>query len=143
MDVKVNYMAVFLAAVAMWILGAIWYSVFSTPWMMYTGVTEEMAKSMSGTGMAIIYGGSIVAFFIMFFVLCHVHHAFQVKDLKGAVQSAFWNWLGFIAMVVYVNNSYQGKSFLLTLIDSGYWLAGMMIGGIILVKMKKKETPAA
>ncbi len=62
--------------------------------------------------------------------------------MKGVAQAAFWNWLGFVAMVVYVNNSYQGKSFVLTLIDSGYWLIGMIIGGIILVKMQKKETSA-
>ena len=142
MDVKINYVAVAAAAIAMWILGAIWYNIFSAPWMMYTGVTEEMAKGMSGMDTLLIYGGSIVAFFITFYVQCHVHHAFQVKNLKDASQAAFWNWLGFVAMVVYVNNSYQGKSFVLTLIDSGYWLVGMIIGGIILVKMPKKETPA-
>ncbi len=79
MDIKINYVAVAVAALAMWILGAVWYNVFSAPWMMYTGVTEEMAKNMSGMDSAIIYGGSIVAFFITFYVQSHVHHAFQVK----------------------------------------------------------------
>lgn len=141
MDVKINYVAVAAAAIAMWVIGAVWYNVFSAPWMMYTGVTEEMAKNMTGMDLARIYGGSIIAFFITFYVQSHVHHAFQVKDLKGAAQAAFWNWLGFVAMVVYINNSYQGKSFALTLIDSGYWLVSMIVGGIILVKMQKKETP--
>ena len=140
MDVKINYIAVGIAAVAMWVLGAVWYSVFSAQWMMYTGVTEEMAKGMTGMDLARIYGGSIIAFFITFYVQSHVHHAFKVSDLKGAVQAAFWNWLGFVGMVVYVNNSYQGKSFVLTLIDSGYWLLSMIIGGVILMKMQKKET---
>jgi hypothetical protein len=40
---------------------------------------------------------------------------------------------------MYVNNSYQGKSVLLTLIDSGYWLIGMAVGGMILVKMQKRN----
>jgi hypothetical protein len=141
MDVKINYVAVAAAAIAMWVIGAVWYGIFSAPWMMYTGVTEEMAKGMSRMNTILIYGGSVIAFFITFYVQCHVHHAFQVKDLKGAAQAAFWNWLGFVAMVVYVNNSYQGKSFVLTLIDSGYWLVSMIVGGIILVKMQKKETP--
>lgn len=142
MDVKINYVAVAAAAIAMWVIGAVWYNVFSAPWMMYTGVTEEMAKGMSGMDLALVYGGSVVAFFITFYVQCFVHHAFKVKDLKGAVQAAFWNWLGFVAMVVFVNNSYQGKSFVLTLIDSGYWLVSMIIGGIILVKMQKNEATA-
>lgn len=144
MDVKINYVAVGSAAVVMWIIGFAWYTVlFGTQWMMYTGVTEEMAKSMSGMDMAGLYGGSVIAYFITFYVQCHVHHAFQVKDLKGAAQAAFWNWIGFIAMSMYVTNSYQGKSFGLTLIDSGYWLVGMIVGGIVMVKMQKKEAAAA
>lgn len=143
MDVKINYVAVALAALVMWIIGAVWYGVvFSAPWMMYTGITEEMAMKVSGTDNAMIMGGSLIAFFVTFYVQCHVHHAFQVKDLGGAVQAAFWNWLGFIAMVNFVNNSYQMKSLMLTLIDSGYWLISMIIGGIILVKMQKKEAAA-
>lgn len=142
MDVKINYAAVAAAAIVMWIFGAVWYGVLSAPWMMYTGVTEEMAKGMTGMDMAMMYGGSVIAYFITFYVQSHVHHAFQVKNLKDAVQAAFWNWLGFVAMVMYVTNSYQGKSFGLTLIDSGYWLIGLILGGIVLVKMQKKETPA-
>lgn len=140
MDVKINYVAVAIAAVVMWTIGAVWYgALFSAQWMMYTGITEEMAKGMSGMDNAILMGGSLIAAVVMFYVQSHVHHAFKVKDPKGAVEAAFWNWLGFIAMVVFVNNLYQGKSIMLTVIDSGYWLVSMIIGGIILVKMQKKE----
>ena len=142
MEVKINYVAVGAAAIAMWIIGAVWYGIFSTQWMAYTGITQEMAQTMTGKDMAILYCGSVIAYFIMFYVQCHVHHAFQVKDIKGAAQAAFWNWLGFVAMSMYVSNSFQSKSIGLTLIDSGYWLIGMIVGGIILVKMQKKETAA-
>lgn len=145
MDVKVNYLAVALAAVAMWILGAVWYGgLFSAQWMMYTGITEEMAKAATGTDIAVQMIGSLLGAAVMFYVQTHIHHAFQVKDVKGAAQAAFWSWIGFVAMVHLVNNLYQGKSFMLTLIDGGYWLISMIIGGIILVKMTKKEAaPAA
>lgn len=142
MDVKINYAAVAIAAGVMWVLGAVWYGALSAQWMMYTGVTEEMARGMSGMDMAMTYGGSLVAYFVLFYVQTHVHHAFQVKTIKDAVQAAFWNWLGFVLMVFYVTNSYQMKPFALTLLDSGYWLIGMILGGIILVKMQKKETSA-
>lgn len=139
MDVKINYVAVGAAAVVMWIIGAVWYGVlFSAQWMMYTGITEEMATGMSGMDSAIMMGGSLVSAFVMFYVQSHVHHAFQVKTNKDAVQAAFWNWIGFVAMVIFVNNLYQAKAFMLTVIDSGYWLVSMIIGGIILLKMQKK-----
>ena len=68
MDVKINYIAVAAAAIAMWVLGAVWYGVLSAQWMMYTGVTLEMANSMTGMDKAMVYGGSVVAYFIMFYV---------------------------------------------------------------------------
>ncbi|MFA6455386.1 MAG: DUF1761 domain-containing protein [Bacteroidota bacterium] len=137
MEFKINYIAVAIAAAVMWVLGAVWYSVFSAQWMMYTGITEEMAKSMTGMDMAYLYGGSFIAYLILFYVQSHVHIAFQVKDLKGSLQAAVWNWLGFVVTAMYVSNSFQGKSIVLTMIDGGYWLFGMVIGGVILMKMNK------
>lgn len=142
MDVKINYIAVAAAAVAMWVIGAVWYGAFSASWMMYTGVTQDSVKNMSGLHMALTYGGSLVAYCIVFYVQSHIHHAFQVKDLKGAKQAAVWSWLGFVATVIFVTNAFQGKAFTLTMIDSGYWLIGMVVGGMILAKMQKKETSA-
>lgn len=138
MDVKINYAAVAIAAVIMFFIGFLWYSVlFQAQWMAYTGVT--MDQQMSGAEMAMTFGGSLIAYFVLFYVQCHVHHAFQVKDVKGAVQAAFWNWLGFILTAMFVTNAYQMKSFGLTLVDSSYWLVSMIAGGVVLVKMQKKE----
>ena len=95
MDVKVNYAAVAVAAVVMFFIGFLWYSVlFQAQWMAYTGVA--MDQQMSGAEMGMTFGGSLVAYLIVFYVQTHVHHAFQVNDVKGAVQAAFWNWLGFM-----------------------------------------------
>lgn len=137
MDVKINYVAVAIAAAVMFFIGFLWYSVlFQAQWMAYTGVT--MDQQMTGAEMGLTFGGSFVAYLIVFYVQSHVHHAFQVNDVKGAVTAAFWNWLGFIATAMFVTNAYQMKSFGLTLVDSSYWLVSMIAGGIVLVTMKKK-----
>ena len=45
---KTNYVAVVVAAIAYWLLGAVWYGVlFSKPWMALEHVTEEQARSMN------------------------------------------------------------------------------------------------
>ncbi len=138
-QVKINYLAVVVSTVVFFLLGWLWYGIlFTSLWMQYTGITMDQAPS--GTEMATQMGGSIAAYFIMFYCLAHVNHAFQVKDVKGAVQSGFWTWLGFVATVLFVSNIYQGKAFGLWLIDAGYWLLGLLAGAIILVKMKKKES---
>src|SRR5258708_7301457 len=45
---KTNYAAVFIAAIAYWLLGAVWYGVlFSKPWMALENISIEQAKSMN------------------------------------------------------------------------------------------------
>lgn len=140
-QVKINYGAVAVSTVLFFLLGWLWYGIlFSSLWMQYNGITMDQSPPMSEIAMQ--FGGSLIAYFICFYCLAHVNHAFQVKDVKGAVQSGFWTWLGFIATVLFVMNLYQQKAFGLWLIDAGYWLIGLIGGAIILVKMKKKEAAA-
>jgi len=45
---KTNYAAVFVSALAYWILGAVWYGVlFSKPWMALEHLSPEQAQSMN------------------------------------------------------------------------------------------------
>jgi len=45
---KTNYAAVFIGAVAYWLLGAVWYGVlFRKPWMALENISIEQAKSMN------------------------------------------------------------------------------------------------
>lgn len=139
---KINFVAVVAAAAAMWVLGAIWYTAFSTPWMNYTGITEEAAAGISGGGMALMYGGSLLAYVVLFYVMAHFAHYAGASNIKGGLQTGFWAWLGFIATSMFVTNLYNMNPIGLWFIDAGYWLLGMLLGGVILVKMRKKENAA-
>jgi len=139
---KPSYAAVIVAGIAMWVLGAVWYNVLGSAWMSYTGITEEMASMMTGMDMVLMYGGSVIAFALVFYVQDHLMFQFKAADVKGALQSGFWSWLGFIATSFFIQNLYQMKPFGLWLIDAGYWLVGLIVGSIILVKMGKKTAAA-
>ena len=39
--VGINYLAVLIAAVAAWVLGAVWYQVLSQPWLAAQGRTRR------------------------------------------------------------------------------------------------------
>jgi hypothetical protein len=41
-------------------------------------------------------------------------------------------WLGFVVTTISVNNAFQRRSLTLTVIDSGGWLAVLVVQGIIL-----------
>lgn len=47
-DVKINYLAVVLAAVLYWLLGAMWFTVFANPWLAGIGKTMEQLKQQNG-----------------------------------------------------------------------------------------------
>src|SRR5260370_20094952 len=45
---RTNYPAVFVSALAYWILGAVWYAVlFSKPWMALEHITDEQPRSLN------------------------------------------------------------------------------------------------
>ena len=140
---KIHFPAVIVSAIIHFILGMIWYTALGARWMAYTGASQEAAQKMSGAEMAGLYGGAFIAYVIAFYCLAFVNQAFQVKDVKGGAQSGFWSWLGFSATSLYVSYSFALRSIGLFIIDAGYWLVGLVIGGIILAVWKKKEIAAA
>jgi Protein of unknown function (DUF1761) len=129
----INYVAVLCAAVAAWIVGAIWYTVFSRQWKAALGWSqaeiEASAKGQIPVGPMII---TFAAEFIMAFVLAGLlGHLGGTTIRAGAITGALC-WLGFVATTMTVNNAYPGRKFALTLIDSGHWLAVLLIQGAIL-----------
>ncbi|MDQ5963726.1 MAG: hypothetical protein QG629_809 [Patescibacteria group bacterium] len=96
MNVDVNLLAVFVAAVAQFVVGAIWYTpIFGKVWGEIHGfdklsakTQKEMQKSM-GPWLALQF----VMGFITAFVLAHVIGAFPNENVY---KLAAWMWLGFI-----------------------------------------------
>lgn len=140
---KIYYPAVLVAALIQFFVGWGWYTAFATPWMNATGVTMEMAQQMSGGQMAMMYIGPFVAFIVVHYVMAHfVAYTKSTTAAQGA-QTGFWLWLGFVATVLFVSVNYTMKPISLWLIDGGYWLISMIIGGILLAVWRKKEVAAS
>lgn len=137
---RVQYLAVLVAAVIQFVIGWLWYGmIFQQAWIEATGVTMEMAQNMTGGQMAMTSIGSFVAFFIVYYVMAHFVWYTKSTTAKQGAQTGFWSWLGFVATTLLVNQLYTLKPFTLWLIDSGYWLVSMVVGGILLAGWKKKE----
>jgi hypothetical protein len=134
----VNYIAVILAAIAGFIVGAVWYSVlFAKPWMAATGVTEAEieARRAAGTAPSIVplLGGSIVGNLIMAFVLSVVLHSMMGSLTMGsALLAAFLIWLGFVVTVMAVNNAFEMRKAMLTVINGAHWLVVLLVMGVVI-----------
>src|SRR5215469_9203312 len=129
----VNYLAVLCAAVAAWIAGAFWYTVFSKQWRAALDLSEAeiqaQAKGKVPAGPMVL---SFAAELIMALLLAGlIGHFGEITIKTGAIVGALC-WLAFVATTITVNNAYPGRKFALTLIDSGHWLAVLLIQGAII-----------
>ncbi|HEY4326611.1 MAG TPA: DUF1761 domain-containing protein [Mucilaginibacter sp.] len=130
MEVPVNYLAVAVAAVASYIIAAIWYgAIFSKVWMRLTGITEMKPAPMN-----------IILVLISSFVMAYVlHHSIvfgdaylKVSGITGGLEGAFFLWLGYIATVTLCTKLYEKKPWGLWLLDNGFWLISLSVMAVIL-----------
>ena len=134
---NVNYLAVLVAAVAAWILGAVWYGTFSKAWIAAQGKTMESLKQEQaekvGQLLAIlpfllVFIANLIIAVMLFGIMKHVG-PFTIR--AGMISGALC-WFGFIATTVTVNYAFQGRKPMLTVIDTGYWLGVLLLTGAIL-----------
>ena len=129
----VNYFAVVIAALAGFGLGAVWYTVLSKPWMHAVGLTEAECKARNqGAGRIVPFVISIVALFVMAWMLAGIMGHLGQISIRGGVISGFLVWLGFVITTMGVNHAFSGALTKLTMIDGGYWLAVLLIQGAVI-----------
>ena len=125
----VNWLAIVLATVASMALGAVWYGVLSKQWLAASGRTREDIDPKD----FMPYVWSVIVQLVMAYFL-----AVLTPPLAGAMtighglQIAFLMWLGFVLTSMILNHRYQGRPWSLTVIDSGYILAALLVQGLVL-----------
>ncbi len=128
----VNYFAVIVATLAGFGLGAIWYMVLSKPWLRAIGKTEAELKRGTGTAKAMPFIISIVALFVMAWILAGLLGHLGDVTVRGGLISGAFVWVGFVITTMGVNHAFAGAKPMLTLIDGGHWLAVLLIQGAVI-----------
>lgn len=120
-----NYLAVLVAAIVAFIIGAIYYGALGKRWM--------KAARLDPAGPKPAMAGLLINSFIMELILAFVtagvigHLGFDQVTLLNGVISGLFIWAGFIFTTLSINQRYQGFGWDLTLIDGLHWLL-VMIG---------------
>ncbi len=128
-----DLIAVIVAAVASFAIGAVWYSpvLFAKPWMAAHGFTLESMASRRRE-MARSYAVSFICLLVMAAVLAVlIDRMGIVGAMRGARLGAFL-WLGFAATIGLTANVYSNRPRSLFFIDSGYQLVYMVAMGAII-----------
>jgi hypothetical protein len=129
---QINWLAVLVAAVAYFILGALWYSkiLFANMWIKAHGIDMNDPNGRKGLGMMMFLS------FIGFFIICIGLDMLVVKlDLGGymsGIKLGLATGVCFSMMALSITYLYTRKPISLHLIDGLYHVVGQIIAAIIL-----------
>lgn len=131
----VNYLAVLVTGVLIFMLGGLWYSpvMFTKRWIALQGKTmDQMKMEASTANMPLMYLQAFITSLVIAYVMAAIVPRFAPGNWMGGLHIALFCWLGFAAATSYATYLFSGKSKQLWLIDSGYNLVSFLIAGAIL-----------
>jgi hypothetical protein len=128
----INYVAVIIATLAGFGLGAVWYMILGRAWMRALGKTEDEISRDQGAAKALPFIIALVALFVMSLMLAGLMGHLGDVSVRGGVISGFFVWIGFVITTMGVNHAFSGASPKLTLIDGGHWLAVLIVMGAVI-----------
>ena len=99
----INYLAVLVAGIVIFVLGGLWYSpvLFAKRWIALQGRTEEQMRAQAAAAnMPVMYLSAFVCGFVtawvMALILAHIASSMTLNAGYGAL-IGFMSWLGFAA----------------------------------------------
>jgi len=112
------------------VVGALWYSplLFLKEWQRLTGVTDEAMKGGMAKGMITWIVGAL----LMTFVLAHAVFYAGARGFGTGAAVGFFNWLGFILVVLLDDWAAAKRPLKLLAINAGANLVALVIMGAIL-----------
>jgi hypothetical protein len=117
----INWVAVVLAAVAGFALGALWFvPLFGKAWDREAGVTESIKKAGNKP---LIFGSAFFLYLFMAFIVGHTLATYSNPGLIVSIMIAGGVGAGFVAPAFGISYLFAHRSLKLFLMDAGYWIA--------------------
>jgi Protein of unknown function (DUF1761) len=129
MEIPVNYLAVVVAAAVAFAFSWLWYAALSAISMKSSGRKKETEAWKVGP---VPYVIAAIAYLLMAWMLAGLMGHLANVTVKGGVTAAFFVWVGFALTTTIVNQSFQGRQPMVTLIDVGNWLGVLALMGAII-----------
>lgn len=128
----VNWLAVLVAAVVYFALGAIWYhkGVFGTKWAMGHGLNMNDPEGRKGLGKIMIL--SFLSFIVITIALAFMIVKLNLTAFMSGVKLGLITGVGFSWMALYISYLYTKKPASIHLIDGMYHVLGQIVAAIIL-----------
>ncbi|HYL09145.1 MAG TPA: DUF1761 domain-containing protein [Candidatus Acidoferrales bacterium] len=133
---RINYLAIIVAAILYFLLGGLWFGVlFSNQWMALEGFKAADLKNINPT---IPYVVSMVANLVIAFILALVCATQKADSLVKGAQTGILVGIGFVATTTLSTYLFEGRSMHLFMINTGYPVVGLALMGAVIGAWKKK-----
>jgi Protein of unknown function (DUF1761) len=127
---ELNFVAIVVCAVIVWVIGAAWYSplLFAKPWVAIVG--RKMGEKPKGVYTGMI--GSLIGDLLLCFVLAHIVIWSGAGSWMDGMHIGLLMWAGFFAATMFPQTIYEGRPMRYFLINAGYWLVSLVAVGAVL-----------
>jgi hypothetical protein len=130
--VHVNYLAVLIAAIAVFVLGWLWYSplLFYKPWMRARGM--DPVAAMAGAKMpAAKLVIELARCLVLAYVIARFVALLGISNWMGAVHFGFMLWIGFPVILLIGSMLWENVPLKVAAIHAGDWLVKLLVIPII------------
>jgi hypothetical protein len=131
----VNYLAVLVAGIVIFVLGGLWYSpvLFARRWMALMGKTEtELKAGASGSFVGVLYLLAFLSGLVTAWAMAVVLNHFAPVTPMRAMAVGFLCWVGFAAPTSFATAIFSQTPKPLWLINSGYNLVSFVAAALLL-----------
>lgn len=134
MHISIPFLPVVVSAVAVFAIGALWYSpaLFGKAWVKAHGHTPEKIEAMRAS-MGRAYGVSFLCYLVMAAAMAILIQRMDIFYVRGGVKLGALIGVGFAATIGLTANMFSEKPLATYLIDAGYQIVYLMVMGAILV----------
>lgn len=137
-DGPINYLAILMAAITYFIIGAIWYApgVFGNRWKHEGEGHDECAHSLSEHPKCRRIGSYIGEFIIALIMAAILNLFIQISladEVREGLLVALWIWIGFIATTHFSAVLWGRKTIKSFFIHAGFMLVGLLAMGAVII----------
>jgi Protein of unknown function (DUF1761) len=141
-NIRLNWVAILVAAIVSFLFEALWFSMFMKQWLIGIGRTEEWLHSAAGYNPAFQFGTAILCSIIAAAVLSICIQATGEQSARRGILCAAVIWFGFIATSWAKEYIFEVRTLQIFAINTVYALIDLMLIGAIVGAWKKKSSPS-
>lgn len=129
---ELNWLAIIVATLAYFALGALWYSkmLFANKWISYTKIDPTDPNATKGAGTIML--GSLVLMFVTVFGLAVLRAYLDREGWMSGLKIGLLTGVCFGACAISVSYLYEKRPLALHFINNGYTIVGHIVAAIIL-----------